>query len=159
MRLPILFFERGENSISDTICFLGRFSLLLFCYGSLDAHNLMLALGSDERCHSAVICNFHSSPNDVSERTPDQCLMDTGDFRSIRTLCKHGSSNSNISSLALRLPALLQDLYKAWLACSLYVGIGAQLDLHVGQKSECFMLLFTPFSLFCRPLICFICYS
>lgn len=124
------------------------------CYFVMDhfiTKNLTLMLTSAKCCHSSVICNFPSSPNDITECTADCCLMDIGDFRSIRMQHKRGLSKSNIGASSPAgahslLPAQLQDFCEIILPFPCCIGIWAEVCR--GQKSECLILLSWPLLFF-----------
>lgn len=137
------------------ICFSGRFCLLRFVVDHLIAKNLPLIFASAEHCHSSVAWNFPPSPNDIRAHTADYCWVDIGAFRSIRTQHKRGLSKSSIgasSSAGTRspLPVLVQDSYEIVFPSPYCMGIWAQLDLCIGWKSECLILLSSPFLFFFR---------
>ena len=93
--LILSFIECGENSISHDLFFRKVLPAAIFVVDHLIAENLTLIPASAKHCHSSVTCNFPSSPNDIRECTADYCLMDIGDFRSIRMQHKRGLSKSN----------------------------------------------------------------
>ena len=137
-----------------------------FVVGHLTAKNLTPTLASAKRCHSSVVCNFPSAPDDIRERTADDCVVDIGDFRSIRMQLNRGLSKSSIGAsfpagTRSLLPALSQDSCEIMFPSPSCVGVWAELDLRIGQKRGCLILLSSPFFIlfFRRPLFTLsICY-